>query len=106
MIATMVEPGAGVLRGDGIEGSDDGLLQVLLGPGRSGAQISLDLGEGEFDRIEVRGVLRQHHQGTLGRFDARPHPVAEMTAEIVEKDNLPWPQDWTEELLDIGSESD
>src|SRR6201986_2404071 len=65
----------------------------------------LDLGEGLFDRIEVRRVWRQIPEPCAGRFDQAAQGSRLVTAEIVHDDDVARLELRDENLLNIGAEA-
>ncbi len=59
MVSAVLEKAARVLGGHRRDRRSDGLQERLPSPGLAFSKEALDLGEGFFDRIEVRGVGRQ-----------------------------------------------
>jgi hypothetical protein len=55
-VACMAKPILGVAGGDGRDGVGDGAVEGFTGAGHSGAQVGLQLGPGEFDRVHVGRV--------------------------------------------------
>jgi hypothetical protein len=74
---------------------------ALLG----GAHPVLDLGEGLFDRIEVRGIWRQIPEPCAGRFDQASQGSRLVAAEIVHNDDVARLKLWNQNLLNIGAEA-
>ncbi len=50
---------AGIGGGDGVDGGGGGRDQPIGGALSGGAEVLLDLGEGQLDRVEVGGIGRQ-----------------------------------------------
>src|SRR3712207_3312509 len=74
MVPAVLEEAARVLGGDRRDRRADGLQERLPSPGLAFSKEALDLGEGFFDRIEVRGVGRQVQQLTAPPFDELSYP--------------------------------
>ena len=58
-----------------LEEAADGLPEVLDGPLGGVAQQLFELGERQFDRVQVRAVGRQEEQGRARAFDCSRTPV-------------------------------
>ena len=65
----------------------------------------LDLGEGLFDRIEVRRVWREEPEPGAGRLDHVSDGCRLVRAEVVHDDDVTWFEDGDELSLDIGMEA-
>ena len=65
----------------------------------------LDLGEGLFDRIEVRRVWRQEPEPGASRLDHLSDGRRLVRAEVVHDDDVAWFEDGHELLLDISVEA-
>ncbi len=65
----------------------------------------LDLGEGLFDRIEVRRIGRQVPEPGAGGLDHAAQRGRLVTAEIVHDHDVAGLERWNELLLDIGAEA-
>lgn len=75
-----------------------------------GALLSLphpmfDLGEGLFDRVEVRRVWRQVPEPGAGSLDHLPDGIRLVASEIVENDDVAFAQGWQEKVLHISAEA-
>lgn len=73
---------------EGIEKVSDGGPEALLGPLGSLSQKGLQLREGVLDRIEVRGVGRQHEEACAGGLDGRANDRAFVGGKVVEDDDV------------------
>lgn len=67
-----------------------------------GAQKRLELGEGQFDGIQVRTVRRQEAQGRAGRFDRPLHLALLMGRQIVRDHDVAWAEPGHQYLLGVG----
>lgn len=65
----------------------------------------LDLGEGLFDRIEVRRVWRQIPEPCAGSSNEAAQRSRLVAAEIVQDDDVAWLELRDEKLLNIGAEA-
>src|SRR5690606_23407670 len=64
----------------------------------------LDLGEGHLDRVEVRTVRREEqHDGPRG-LDGLPDAGGLVGRQVVKDDDVAWPEDRGQDLLDISEE--
>jgi len=88
------------LEGDGHQGQD--LIEVPR-PGR--AQERLQFGEYELDRIEIGTVGRQESELHADRFDRRPNLGLFVDGQVVEDDDITWPEDGHQDLLDIRAKT-
>ncbi len=64
----------------------------------------LELCEGEFDGIEVRGIGRQVEQESTGRLDGFAHPGDLVARQVVHDDDVAGGEAGGEHLLHIGLE--
>lgn len=81
-------------RGDAIEG-----------PGSRRSQERFQFGERLFDRIEVGTVGGQKSDVCPDRFDRRADLRLFVHREVVEDDNIAWPERPDEDLFDIGKKA-
>ena len=88
-----------------IDDAADGVPEAADGSLGSLTQMSLQLGEGILDRVEVRTVRRQVEKAGVRRRDHLPHSRPLMARQIVHDDDVARPQVWNEDLVDIGLES-
>jgi hypothetical protein len=70
-----------------------------------GAQERLEFGKREFDGIEVRTVRGQEAELGSGLFDRCPHRGMLVHHQVVEDDDIPWPQRGDQDLIDIRPEA-
>lgn len=91
--------------GEGHEGSSDGLDERVDGSGCGFSQDGFELGDGLFDRIEVRAVRGQIPHAGTNCFDGLADPGDFVAGEIVEDDRVAWFESWREDLLNIGAEA-
>lgn len=70
-----------------------------------GTENGLELGEGEFDGVEVGGVRRQVQQPRSRRLDALSDTADLVGGQIVEHDRFTGPEGWDEGFLDIAAEA-
>jgi len=92
------------MRGEGVEDLADGLAHGIGSAGGGLAEQVLELGEGLLDRVEIRGILGQEDQLGADGSDSAAHDLALVTAEIVQDDDVAWPQGRNQHLLDIDAE--
>lgn len=64
--------------------------------------LDLDLGEGQFDGIEVQGVGRQEAQPRPDVLHREPDRLALVRTEVIQHHHLPGTQAGREDLVDIG----
>lgn len=64
------------------------------------AQQMFEFGEDLFDRIEIGTVGRQEQEACAAGPDGGPDGGFFVAGEVVENDNVAWPQRWTEFFLD------
>lgn len=76
---------------------------VFMGAHLRLAHPVLDLGEGLFDWVEIRGIGRQRPEVRAGRSERAPHGWRFMGAEIVGHDDVAWRKRGNELLFDIGA---
>lgn len=74
-------------------------------PGPNGAQKRFQFRERLFDGVEVGTVRRQETQVCARPFDRRTDVRVLVHGEVVQDDDIPWPQPWHEHLLDVGEEA-
>src|SRR5215208_5823896 len=74
MVATVREEATGIRGGDGVQGGSRGGHDAGEGARGYTAQRLLELGEGQLDRVEVRGVGRQEQHATARLLDQPPRP--------------------------------
>jgi hypothetical protein len=86
----VLEEVARVLNGNRRDRGADRLHERLPSPGLAFTKEALDLGEGFFDRVEVRGVGRQVQQLTTSPFDNLSYPLSFMSAQVVSSTTT-WP---------------
>ena len=82
----------------------DSIPECIDGACSGGAQETFELAEGEFDRIEIGTVGRQVEDGSAAGVDCLTHADDLVAGEIVQDDDITWPQYGCEHLLDIGEE--
>ena len=100
----MAEEGPTVLRGERVEGRRQGRVQSLQVAGCRLAQMSLEFGECEFNRVEIGTVRRQiTDRHSLGRENAGDSLYL-MGGEVVEDERIARVQVRTEHLLQINGE--
>ena len=83
----MLEPGACVVWGDGVEGGWQGVLDGGDGPWRDGAQAALQLGPGQLDRVQVWRVGWQVSMGETGASECCPDCRGAVRGEVVHGDD-------------------
>ena len=88
------------LEGDRHQGRD--LIEVPR-PGR--AQERLQFGECELDRIEIGTVRRQKSELRAYRFDRHSNLGLFVDGQVVEDDDITWPESGHEDLLDIRAKT-
>ena len=90
----------------GVEVGDvaDGLAEGVDGPGADSAQVSLELGEGHFDRIEIGAVGRQEEEPCAAFPEDGLGFGAFVAGEVVEDDHVTLAQGRSELGLDVGIE--
>lgn len=71
------------------KGQRDHGAQIVEGPRARGAQDGLELGEAEFDRIEVGTIGWQKSQGRAGTFNRPTHVIAAMGGEVIRMTRSP-----------------
>src|SRR5829696_5692197 len=104
VVARVGEEATGIGRGDGLEGGTRGGDQTEEGALRRTAQGLLELGEGQFDRVEIGRIAGQEAQLTARSLDQPPRPRALVDGEVVQDDDLPRHQRGQQALLYIGLE--
>ena len=93
----------GIGGGDGIDGGSGGdqpLGRALGG----GPEALLDLGEGQLDRVEVRGVGRQAQETRPHRRHGLPGSFALVRTEIVQNHDLPGAQTGSQDAFGGGGD--
>ena len=100
----MLEETAGVPIGDRRDRHTHRLDRGLAGSDLGFMQKPLDLREGFFDRVEVRGVGWQVHKLSSSLLDQLLDPLALVSGEVVHHHELPGPQAWSKYPLYIGLE--
>lgn len=100
----MPEECCAFLWGELFEGSCDAVPE--LGDASRGgfSEEGLELGEGQFDRIEVGRIRRQVEEGRAGRFDEFADPRHLVSREVVHDDDITRGQDGDEHLVDVDEE--
>jgi hypothetical protein len=100
----MTEEGPAVLRGEGVEGRREGRVQRLQIAGGRLAQMRLEFGERQFNRVEIGTVRRQvTDRHSPGRENAGDRLYL-MGGEVVEDERIALLQVRTEHLLKIDRE--
>src|SRR5687768_601792 len=94
----------GIRGGDGVDGDGGGGQQAVGGALGGGAQALFDLGEGQFDRVEVRRIGRQEEEAAAGRLNGGAGVLALVRAQVVQDDDLACSQTGSENLLGVGGE--
>jgi hypothetical protein len=94
-----------LLRSEAREQSADSSPSGVDGPLGGFAEQGLELGEDLLDRIEIGTVGRQEEELGAGSPDGSSDGFTLVTAEIVEDDDVAWPEGGHEDLLDIGEEA-
>lgn len=61
--------------------------------------------EGHLDRIEIRAVGRQESDARAGGFDRGAHLRVFVNREIVEDNDIAWPERRDEDLLHVGAKT-
>lgn len=61
--------------------------------------------EDQLYRIEVRGILRQVAQRCAGDLDHFLHTGDSMERDVVDHNDIPAPERWSQTLLDVGQKS-
>src|SRR5215216_2933216 len=105
VIATVSEPASSVGWRDGREGGPGGGAEVVIGPGFGPTEGLLDLGEGVFDGIEVRGVGREVAELGPARLDGGAGARGVVGAQVVGDDHLPRPEGRGEDVADVTFEA-
>jgi hypothetical protein len=77
---------------------------VVKGTGPSGPEECFQLGEGEFDRIEVGAVGRKKAEMGADGFNRGAHLRLFVHRQVVEDDDVPGAQRGHQDLIDIGEE--
>lgn len=83
----------------------DGIPEVADRASGLGTENGLELGEGEFDGVEVGGVRRQVQQPRPRRLDALADTADLVSGQIVEHDRVTGPEGWDEGLFDVVAEA-
>ena len=78
------------------------ITDVVKGPGTGGPDERFQLGEGQFDRIEIGTVGRQEAQLRANGFDRLAHGGLFVDGEIVEHDHIAGAERGRQDLLDVG----
>src|SRR5215211_4478651 len=79
---------AGIGSGDGVDGGGSGRDQAIGSALGGSSEALFDLGEGQLDRVEVRGIGRQEEEAATDRLDGRAGVRALMGAQVVQDDDL------------------
>ena len=77
---------------------------LLDGSGLCPSDMTFELGEELFDRIEIRAVRRQEEQVSASLADGASRRLTFVATEIVEDHNVALGERWSEDLLDIEGE--
>jgi len=87
-----------------VDERSDGLPECVDGSGLSSPEKAFELGECQFDRVEVRAVGRQEEKSGTASLDCGLNPVDFVAAKIVEYDDVAVAQLRCQNLFDIGAE--
>src|SRR5215813_6544331 len=68
------------------------------------AQMRLDFGKALLDRIEIGTVGRQIAQCSVHRFDDLAHPISLVSRQVIDDDDVAWPQRRRQAFLQIFDE--
>src|SRR5512133_323799 len=101
MVATVVEPSESILGSDEVKHLGDCLVERFLGPSRRLAQGRLELREGQLDRRQVWRVRGQEQELAADRLEVLANDPGLVHREVVEHDDLPWPQRGTQEVPNV-----
>jgi hypothetical protein len=77
---------------------------LVEAPWTRGPQERLQLGEGEFDRIEIGTVRWKKTELRAGLLDRRAHVGLLVDRQVVHDDHIPPTQGGDQDLLDVGAE--
>ena len=88
------------MRREGVEQRADALPRRFDGSFGGFAEQVLELGEDLLDRVEIRAVGRKEQQPRASGPDGGPDGGLFVTGEVVEDDNVIWPQRRAELLFD------
>ena len=94
-----------VLWKEGLERGNEMSQKSVESATGSGAQISFEFGEGQFDRIEIGTVRWKVNDFGPAALDGGRNRGAFVGREIVGDDNIAWRQSRAQAVLDIGGES-
>lgn len=103
-VATMLKETTHVYGGDRRDRHSQSLGQSFAASSLHFAQQSLDLGEGFFDKIEIRRVRWQVQKLAALLFDQRPHPLSLVSRKIIYHHNLTFAERGRENLLQVSIE--
>jgi hypothetical protein len=92
-------------RGEELEGDRHQLRDLVVVARARRAQERLQFGEHLLDGIEVGAVRWQKPKVRADRFDRRAHRGLLVDRQIVEDDDIAWPQGGYQDLLDIGAKT-
>ena len=88
------------LEGDGHECRD-----LIEASGPSGAQERFQFGEYELDGIEIGTVRRQKSEVRSHGFDRPAYLGLFVDGQVVEDDDIAWPERWHQDLFDRGAKT-
>jgi hypothetical protein len=90
--------------GEEIQGRRDQLTNLVKGPWAGGAEERLQLGEGQFDRIQVGTVRREEPELGPDGGEGGADRGMFVDREIIEDDDVSRAQRRHQDLLDVGEE--
>ena len=103
-ISAGLEPALGILGCDRFQGSGDGGQQSIEGSGLGVSQEFFDLRPHLLNRVHIRTVGWKEPCLGPGRLDCRNGFFVLMCREIVEHDNIAWPERGNQDLPNIFPE--
>jgi hypothetical protein len=103
-VATVIEPAARILGGDGLHRVVDRGLQTLQGPCRAASKLILQFAPTGFDWVELRAVARQKQQLTSGCLDSLFDLRIFVRRQVIQDHYLPCFEHRNEHLLNESAE--
>src|SRR5215472_1054157 len=89
---------------EGFECASDPIIECGNRPFLGLAQMRLDFGKALLDRIEIGTVGRQIAQCSVRRFDDLAHPISLVSRQVIDDDDVAWPQRRRQAFLQIFDE--
>lgn len=97
----MGEPAKSIGSGHRLQCLANGFLQYFIGPGPDPSQKGFELGEGFFDRGEIRRIGRQEEQLTAAGLDELSYPLPFVHTQIVQHHDLARHQARSQKVFDL-----